>query len=613
MAIMLSLSPEPASKKRKRDTTTTAGEELEIDVNAPEPPSKKALRKAKKAKMEKPASRRGKKDPMQSKKADEVERNEELDEEEGVPINEAKASIILNHGKVGQDFIRHPAKGLAGSLEGGGGGGKEGKKERSPHGIWIGNLAFSTTKSTLRTFLTTNTTIKEKDIIRIHLPRISSGTANKSKSRRRQKEEAEESHEEAGNGEGKGKAQNRGFAYIDFSTAEAVFEALQLSESVLEGRKVLIKDANNFHGRPLATAEGAITNGNHRTDVNGPSLTQNSASTSAPGSTRRSKRIFLGNLPFDTNPESLQQLYRKAGGEITHCQVATFEDSGKCKGYAWVEFDNFEASEAAKRGWVDVFSESESEAESEAEDEDNSSGDNDDDDDDAEEDSHGETGYEKSMIDGDNNDKGLKLKRSISKISKSSRKATREEKEKKPNDKTKIKKRQHRIFMNRLHGRTLRTEYAEDKSQRYKKRFLSGKAGSAAHDNIAQNIAQETVDDQAEIITAAAPDGSAQNGVLAAVKDDIDDDDKPTVNSKITTKETTITPVPASDQLIEKKPKKKLSSSTSRPETRYSNDTITATKKKRDARTIKPGAVLKKAPRESGAIVQGMGKKIVFD
>ena len=116
MAVMLSLSPEPASKKRKRDTTTTAGEELEIDVNAPEPPSKKALRKAKKAKTEKPASRRGKKDPMQSKKADEVERNEELDEEEGVPINEAKASIILNHGKVGQDFIRHPAKGFAGSL-----------------------------------------------------------------------------------------------------------------------------------------------------------------------------------------------------------------------------------------------------------------------------------------------------------------------------------------------------------------------------------------------------------------------------------------------------------------------------------------------------------------
>ena len=175
--------------------------------------------------------------------------------------------------------------------------------------------------------------------------------------------------------------------------------------------------------------------------------------------------------------------------------------------------------------------------------------------------------------------------------------------------------------MNRLHGRTLRTEYAEDKSQRYKKRFLSGKAGSAAHDNIAQNIAQETADDQAEIITAAAaaPDGSAQNGVLAAVKDDIDDDDKPTVNSNINMKETTPKPpVPASDQLIEKKLKKKLSSSSSsisRLGRKHGNETIITTtpKQKRDARTIKPGAALKKAPRESGAIVQGLGKKIVFD
>ena len=499
----------------------------------------------------------------------------------------------------------------------GGGGGKEGKKERSPLGIWIGNLAFSTTKSALRTFLTTNTTIKEKDIIRIHLPRISSGTANKSKSIRRQKEEAEDSHEEAGDGEGKGKAQNRGFAYIDFSTAEAVFEALQLSESVLEGRKVLIKDANNFHGRPPTIAGGAITNGNHSTDANGPLLTQNSASTSAPGSTRRSKRIFLGNLPFDTTPESLQQLYRKAGGEITHCQVATFEDSGKCKGYAWVEFDNFEASEAAKRGWIDVFSESESEAESEAEDEDDSGDDDDEDeDDDAEEDSHGETGHEK-LIDGDDDNNIPKLKRSTKKASMSSKIVIR----KKNNQKDVRKRTKHRIFMNRLHGRTLRTEYAEDKSQRYKKRFLSGKAGSAAHDNIAQNIAQETADDQVEIITAAAaPDGSAQNGVLAAVKDDIDDDDKPTVNSNITMKETTtITPGPASDQLIEKKLKKKLSSSSSSSISRlgrkHGNDTIitTTTKQKRDARTIKPGAALKKAPRESGAIVQGMGKKIVFD
>ena len=34
--------------------------------------------------------------------------------------------------------------------------------------------------------------------------------------------------------------------------------------------------------------------------------------------------------------------------------MATFEDSGKCKGYAWVEFEQIASAEAAIQGWTET-------------------------------------------------------------------------------------------------------------------------------------------------------------------------------------------------------------------------------------------------------------------
>ena len=501
--------------------------------------------------------------------------------EEGTPINEAKASIILNHGKAkpGQEYASRPGKVIADSLRVDG---KEGKKERSPHGIWIGNLAFSTTKSSLRAFFTTHTTIMMENITRIHLPRISPGTANKSKSKRHQGPDEEAAGEEEGEN-GKGKAGNRGFAYIDFSTAEAVFEALQLSELVLEGRKVLIKDANNFHGRPTGD-EGVATNGSPSTEYN-----QNSPSNTAQGSVmKKSKRIFLGNLPFDTTPESLHNLYRKAGGEITHCQVATFEDSGKCKGYAWVEFDSFEASEAARRGWVDVF-ENDSDEESEG-----GVADDDDDDDDEVQpayDDHEEVGQEASAKE---NFKTVEAKP----ISKNDGTVRRK-------DEKRQKRKKQRIFMNRLHGRTLRAEYAEDKSQRYKKRFGKGGSAHSTHPQSASDATQDNITRRPRHLdneTLADVDGDARNKPTTAVNGNVLDKKEKEEEEK------DISAAVPTERASERK----------RPSTRVKRgkpggDYATKVKKRDDARTIKPGAALAKAPRENGAIVQARGKKVVFD
>ncbi|KAE8414724.1 nuclear localization sequence binding protein [Aspergillus pseudocaelatus] len=295
-------------KKRKLPEVS----EIEIDVSAPEPPSKKALRKAKKKAADAPP--------------------------ETTTTSEQKTEVAADH--------------------------EENSKKRSDYGIWIGNLAFSISKDDLRKFFTSNCSFTDTTITRIHLPKSS---------------------------EKNGKAQNKGFAYVDFSNQKATAEALGLSEQLLSGRRVLIKDAKSFVGRPQKSQQE-----NQKTGATG------AASGNPP-----SKRIFVGNLGFDATKEIIEEHFGKCGS-VAHVQVATFQDSGKCKGYAWVTFEDITAAEAAVRGFVMVNEDEE------------------------DEEVHGS--------DSENYKQPKKLK-------------------------------QRRVWVNQILGRRMRMEFAEDATTRYKKRF----------------------------------------------------------------------------------------------------------------------------------------------
>ncbi|QKX64447.1 uncharacterized protein TRUGW13939_11621 [Talaromyces rugulosus] len=297
-----------STRKRKLND----GPEIEIDVAAPEPPSKKALRKAKKKGI----------DPENA-----VERNEP----------------------------------------------EQPSNKRSPYGVWIGNMPFTTTKEDVRKFFTSNCTFTDSTITRIHLPQGPS------------------KH---------GMAQNKGFAYVDFANQKAMDEAIGLSELLILGRRVLIKGSQNFQGRPDQQA-GA-------------------SKASAASAHPPSKRIFVGNLSFDATKEALEEHFAPCG-TVVSIHLATFEDSGKCKGYGWVEFETVEAAQHAVDGFVRV-----------AEDED--------------EDEEVEDDGDKAASDSDE--------------AKPARKKTKQKK-------TKTKK----IWVNRILGRQLRMEFAEDAATRYKKRF----------------------------------------------------------------------------------------------------------------------------------------------
>lgn len=301
---------EGQNKKRK----FTEGEELQIDLAAPEPPSKKALRKAKKKGTE--------------------------------PTTESATET--------------PA-GQAAPIE-----------KRTDYGIWIGNLAFSVTKDDLRKFLTSNCSFAETAITRIHLPKSSENAAN---------------------------AKNKGFAYVDFSNDKALQDALGLSEQLVAGRRVLIKNSKSYEGRPEKSREEEQKTGSASNNGNPPS-----------------KRIFVGNLSFDMTKEAIEEHFEQCG-PVKNVHMATFQDTGKCKGYAWVDFEQVPAAEAAVRGFVMVNE--------------------DDEDEDLGEDS-----------DEDKSDKRKKSK----------------------------KPKQRRVWVNQLLGRRMRMEFAEDPTTRYEKRFGKGKA-----------------------------------------------------------------------------------------------------------------------------------------
>ena len=336
----------PPSKKRKRETTPPAV--IEIDINAPEPPSKKALRKRRK---------------------------------DEVATAKTTTGIDTSNGKVHVAEIPDQDAAIA-----------ESPSKRSDYGIWIGNLSWMTTKDELRNFFNGHMSESGASITRIHLPPPSQTTLTNSRQ--------------------KIKPHNRGFAYVDFSTAEALNNALSLSETLFSGRKVLIKDAKNFEGRPEKPTNGL--------------LKEDTLAGDSP-----SKRIFVGNLGFEVTKEEIWGHFAQCGA-IVDVFLATFEDSGKCKGYGWVTFAEMEAARIAVKGWVEMYPNLDEEDQAE-------------DEDDVEELGKTDEAARRAMGNGEKAGK---------------------------------RPRPRKWWVNRFQGRPLRMEFAEGKDVRYQKRY--GKGGAAA-------------------------------------------------------------------------------------------------------------------------------------
>ncbi|KAI7852682.1 hypothetical protein BDC45DRAFT_537239 [Circinella umbellata] len=179
--------------------------------------------------------------------------------------------------------------------------GKDTKKKKSSStkkekvvefGVWVGNLAFRTTREQITKFFSDCGTVT-----RLKCP--------------------------SGNGKN---SNNKGFAYVMFATKEEADKAVEKSEEKIDGRALLIKHSDNFERKDGLTVKEV------KKQKNPPCAT-----------------LFVGNLRFDCTKEKLREAFNECGGQIMNVRLGTFEDSGKCKGFGYVDYETVEDATLAIR------------------------------------------------------------------------------------------------------------------------------------------------------------------------------------------------------------------------------------------------------------------------
>ncbi|KZS97833.1 hypothetical protein SISNIDRAFT_481720 [Sistotremastrum niveocremeum HHB9708] len=234
-------------------------------------------------------------------------------------------------------------------------------KPHRENSVWVGNLAFKTTPDALRNFFD-----GVGMITRIHMP-TKATPANKWKEAR---------------------IENQGFAYVDFETSDAKTVAITLSEGHLDGRKLLIKDGNDFTGRPAERLPSTAVAGEDPASSKNTGLSKTARKILSTQKQPPAQTLFVGNLSFQATADSLRAMveahrensFRKdkkdqkdqksafAGEQneqaepeeeapkpeptiskkwLRAVRLGTFEDSGLCKGWAFLDFTSIEAATEA--------------------------------------------------------------------------------------------------------------------------------------------------------------------------------------------------------------------------------------------------------------------------
>jgi hypothetical protein len=162
--------------------------------------------------------------------------------------------------------------------------------KRSRYSIWVGNLLFSTSVNRLQEWF------EDKGILgisRVNMPPGQKKTDH-----------------------------NRGFAYVDVPSADALQQCIDLSESNLDGRRLLIKSGTDYTGRPeidrkavelaggivaLDAATGEVPLQKGKTGLTKTAQKILRAQKHPPGPT-----LFIGNLSFNTTEDSLREMIERS-------------------------------------------------------------------------------------------------------------------------------------------------------------------------------------------------------------------------------------------------------------------------------------------------------------
>lgn len=128
---------------------------------------------------------------------------------------------------------------------------------------------------------------------------------------------------------------NKGFVYVDFVDFLLKVVVVVFFEVEFGGCKFLIKDFILFEGwfKKEFELEIIVVEDVEKKDV--------------------SCKIFVGNMGFKIMEDDFRCNFEKCG-EIEWVKFVIFEDFGKCKGYGWVCFKEFEGVVWVVKGFVKI-------------------------------------------------------------------------------------------------------------------------------------------------------------------------------------------------------------------------------------------------------------------
>lgn len=119
---------------------------------------------------------------------------------------------------------------------------------------------------------------------------------------------------------------SRGFAHIDFTSAEGKQAAMALDGTEFMGRTIRVDDAQPAQGRSTDTNYGPKTD-----------------------------KVFVANLSYDTDEDSLKQAFEKFGTIVGEIGLPISRDTGRIRGIAYIQFETEDEAEAAVKGMNGVY------------------------------------------------------------------------------------------------------------------------------------------------------------------------------------------------------------------------------------------------------------------
>jgi len=120
---------------------------------------------------------------------------------------------------------------------------------------------------------------------------------------------------------------SRGFGYVHFTTAEAVEKALKMNGKEIDGRPVNI-DRSSQQDKTQGREKRANAFGD----------------TTSPASTT----LFVGNLSFSVTEDTVWSFFNEYG--VKSVRLPTDRESGRPKGFGYVEFEDLEGAKKAFEG-----------------------------------------------------------------------------------------------------------------------------------------------------------------------------------------------------------------------------------------------------------------------